>query len=1264
MSQLFSKSAIRQAISSFEWLNIDKEIAIVQELYEDFRKWNMKDETRYEQNFNELFFHQLLGYDPKINLHPKASTPVGSKIADVWLGFFEDGLYSYEGVKVVVELKWCDILLDKKQASYGGQSPVDQGFGYKTSFKDCPWLIVSNFASVRLYRDNKQDFEVWTIEELANPDNDYYNLKTLLGLLKRNHLISQEWSSFSEKLLSEVRINQEVITKRFYQDYKNLRLELINDIRQHNPATHVEIVVEKAQKIIDRIIFIHFCEDKDLLPEWKLKANVVKAREIWFSPRELLKRFFLFIAEGSPDWTIPKYNGWLFAIDPVLNNLEIGDAICHKFIDLGNYSFDDELSVNILGHIFEQSISDIEQLKGELIESTVIARSETSTLGVRDEAIHSKDPSGLQPSSLKGKTKESKRKKDGIFYTPEYIVDYIVQNSLMVYLEEKEQACLYKVGKKSWHKTELEAYQAYQHILQNIKVLDPACGSGAFLVKVFDYLYAENKRVGQIVKSLFDDDEIYKSILRNNIYGVDLNPESVEITKLSLWLKSAQKGKKLNNLDDNIKCGNSLIDDPAVAGDRAFDWQKEFSQIVKDIPKMKIFIDNIRELKKSELLEIEKKYWLEFIHFNIDWLLNDKNTGHLTELHANKESSYSHAKYTWITEIIPTIIGNNIDDIRLIENTSIPYKDNWEIIEESNNFNQLNITDQQKNNLNILKEILIKILGEETIKKNFPDFLVLINSIAQYKNITHPINYYVDNNSTYCVVHLGYIWKDNILVTDDQKWIFTKENREKIFQELEFKIINTSEIKMNVSNDLSNPYGFDVIVGNPPYVSTKSTKFIGDEKSYFQNNFEVAEYQTDTYPLFVEQWMKILKSTWILWYIMPNSWLNNLKFSKLRKYLLEQNIREITLLPSNVFADATVDTVNIFISKQISKKDFVITQYENSNFTIKNTIWIDRLLKNDNYIFDINTTNEISKIINKMKEKILYIKDILEISTWIKEYQVWKWRPKQTQADKDNLVFNADYQKDSTFKKQLRGSDIDRYSIKWRWWYVSYGERLAEPRNPKFFEGNNILMRQIPWKKNLIVSYVVDDYIIDQSIYVGKYHNHDFNIKYILSLLNSQLLWFYFKHSQWEFDSIFPKIKIDHFKQLPIKIITLKDQQPFIEKADLMLSLNKELHDKTDSFLRYISSKFWLEKLSTKLQKFYDYDFATFLKELNPRTSVGQRSKLSMTEEAELMEFFETKKSEIVSLKNRIDSTDREIDEMVYTLYWLNDEEKKVVEGS
>jgi hypothetical protein len=98
-------------------------------------------------------------------------------------------------------------------------------------------------------------------------------------------------------------------------------------------------------------------------------------------------------------------------------------------------------------------------------------------------------------------------------------------------------------------------------------------------VRVFDVLFEENKRVGSILNSLFDDAETYKNILTNNIYGVDLNAESVEITKLSLWLKSAQKGKKLNNLDANIKCGNSLIDDKTIT-DKAFDWNTEFKEIM------------------------------------------------------------------------------------------------------------------------------------------------------------------------------------------------------------------------------------------------------------------------------------------------------------------------------------------------------------------------------------------------------------------------------------------------------------------------------------------------------------------------------------------------------------------------------------------------------------------------------------------------------------------------------------------------------------
>ncbi len=108
------------------------------------------------------------------------------------------------------------------------------------------------------------------------------------------------------------------------------------------------------------------------------------------------------------------------------------------------------------------------------------------------------------------------------------------------------------------------------------RILDPACGSGAFLVTAFDYLQAEYKRINDKLAeltrsySLFD---LNKEILNRNLYGVDLNAESIEITKLSLWLKTAEKGKALNSLKANLHCANSLINDPEYS-DKPFDWRQ------------------------------------------------------------------------------------------------------------------------------------------------------------------------------------------------------------------------------------------------------------------------------------------------------------------------------------------------------------------------------------------------------------------------------------------------------------------------------------------------------------------------------------------------------------------------------------------------------------------------------------------------------------------------------------------------------------------
>lgn len=128
----------------------------------------------------------------------------------------------------------------------------------------------------------------------------------------------------------------------------------------------------------------------------------------------------------------------------------------------------------------------------------------------------------------------------------------------------------------------LTFWREYRSKVLNIKVIDPACGSGAFLIAAYDYLKKEldeiNDRIADLkgrTQELFDGDEMYDASLENEylikcLYGVDLNPESVEISKLSLWLRTLTKDKPLTNLDDNIKSGNSITE---------FDFNEEFSEV-------------------------------------------------------------------------------------------------------------------------------------------------------------------------------------------------------------------------------------------------------------------------------------------------------------------------------------------------------------------------------------------------------------------------------------------------------------------------------------------------------------------------------------------------------------------------------------------------------------------------------------------------------------------------------------------------------------
>ena len=507
------------------------------------------------------------------NLERETKTKLDGQKADGVLGFFDaDGK---KDVRAVIELKGAKVSLDVRQKRTGDtRTPVEQAFNYAPKYgKNCQWVIVSNYKEIRLYRANDMtEYQVFFLEKLK----DDLEFKKFIYILSFYALVGTEKKKAKTiELSEEYQKNQSEIEKKFYNEYKAIRLHIFENMRKNNPAVNENTIIEKVQKLLDRFLFICFCEDKGLLPNEIFYKTLEKGKNFG-DVFEVFKMLCNWINLGNPRENISYFNGGLFKNDDVLESLFVDNEVFEEMKKISEYDFDSELNENILGHIFEQSISDIEDLKKEL-------------------------------NGEEFDKKKEKRKKDGIFYTPKYITKYIVENSIKNWLDDKRKELgedkLPELTEKDFeikysskksneriysknYKKHIEFWTKYREAVKNIKIVDPACGSGAFLITAFEYLLNYNNYLNDKIfdltgtKDLFSDTT--KEILQNNIFGVDLNKESVEITKLSLWLKTADKNKTLASLENNIKCGNSLIDDAEIAGELAFDWEKEFLQVFKN----------------------------------------------------------------------------------------------------------------------------------------------------------------------------------------------------------------------------------------------------------------------------------------------------------------------------------------------------------------------------------------------------------------------------------------------------------------------------------------------------------------------------------------------------------------------------------------------------------------------------------------------------------------------------------------------------------
>ncbi len=1035
MQQLFGQKVLNDFIQKQDEKLIENRWQKYKNFLAKKEKISSWIETDYQDGFLEDIFENCLGYISKTRSTDEHYTLEREKKNETNAQKADGALLVDDKVVAVIELKDQKTKdLDKKYNRE--ESAVRQAFGYLQYNSHAKYVIISNFNELRFYFDKATAYEQFFLFDL-----DYEGFKKLHTILSFESISKELPHVIKEKSLTF----EQDISNQLYKDYTAFRTKLFENILKNNfgsgvltpPLSGTEVpppldkleLLNATQKLIDRIVFILFGEDTDLLPKNTIGTIIQKQKEVkklvkGFTLYDSYKVYFEAINAGDEDLDITMYNGGLFAEDELLNKLIIDDEVLDARAKiLSAYNFGSDISVNILGHIFENSISELEEISAQLLNNDF-------------------------------DKKQSKRKKDGVFYTPAYITEYIVQNTLGKLCEDKRESLF--IGSETLvspknPKNPTKAEQQikdnllmYKNWLLNLKILDPACGSGAFLNQALEYLLKEHKKLQNdlaLMGDLFASYEVEKEVLEHNLYGVDINEGAVEIARLSLWLRTAKRGRPLTKLANKIKVGNSLIDDKTVVPN-AFDWHAEFPEV-----------------------------------------------------------------------------------------------------------------------------------------------------FAQG--------------------------------------------------------------------------GFDVVIGNPPYVFAREN-MNQYEKDYYIEKYQSANYQINTYLLFMEQAIKLLSQNGFYGLIVPNAWLMVYSGQGLRKYILDNTqINKIVNLSGYSFENVSVETIILIANKStVIADDISVLLSKGTEFVLSHTKKQNDFLNNEGFEFRVFSDDESSELIEKLQKNSVILDSIVQIKAGLQAYEKDKGIPKQSADDVKNRPYDYDYKFDDETFKYLDGKDVGRYFISWNGLYLRYGEHLAAPRTFNLFDGKKIIIREITGKypNSIIATYSEEIYLYNRSnIGIIEKENKSIALKYIVLILNSSLMSYYFmKNTAKSVRQMFPKVILNDLRQFPFKEISKSEQIPFIQKADKMLELNKNLQETKQNFLNELK----LEKLTKKLQNFEELTFEEFVTEYTKALKLKFADKLQERNfKQDWQAIFENDKTLTCNLKTEIEKTDKEIDKMVYELYGLSDEEIGIVEG-
>jgi hypothetical protein len=307
----------------------------------------------------------------------------------------------------------------------------------------------------------------------------------------------------------------------------------------------------------------------------------------------------------------------------------------------------------------------------------------------------------------------------------------------------------------------------------------------------------------------------------------------------------------------------------------------------------------------------------------------------------------------------------------------------------------------------------------------------------------------------------------------------------------------------------------------------------------------------------------------------------------------------------------------------------------------------------EGYVFTYWVSNEQNQIKDKIIMDTTPLCEIADISQGLIPYD--KYRGHSAETIK-NRIWHANFPKDETYCKELEGKDVKRYNVSWNgenW--ISYGDWLAAPRKPEYFINERILIREIT-NPNILAGYTTEEFYNTPSII--NCINFKINIKYVLGIINSKLMSFYHTvNSPKANKGLFPKILVDDVRGLPIKV----DESYFESISGIGQQLIDTANLKNaakNSFIQYIAKIYSPKAITEKLSEFYKLDFKNFIDELKK-----QKVKLTPKQEMELMPLFQEKTKELAELSQEIDKLDIELDEVVFALYGLTENERAVVEG-